>query len=115
MATAWVPTPPTGTFADRLRLLRFLLGGLSVEQAAKLCGQPVATWRTWEHGARPRNPERVASVARIASPLLAEDESTVRDWLMWGRGPTQEPAAAKGDNSRPMVSQEGAYLSSAAA
>lgn len=75
---------PTDTFAVRLRILRYDLGRLSVEQIAARCGVKTATWSTWENGALPRDLSRVVRKIATATGYSA-------DWLMWG-GALTSPA-----------------------
>jgi transcriptional regulator with XRE-family HTH domain len=74
LAPGWVPED---TFGDRLRSVRRQLG-LHVEDIAVMCGVPLATWSTWENGARPRQLDVV--VRKVAAATKCD-----RDWLMWGR------------------------------
>jgi transcriptional regulator with XRE-family HTH domain len=77
--TTWIPSLPTGTFGERLRVMR-LARDLSVEAAAERCDLPTATWRTWEKGAKPRDMAHV--VEKIHGAMKVD-----RDWLMWGITP----------------------------
>lgn len=81
---AWVPTLPADTFANRLRLLRLADGDSSVLEMAAKCGIPVPTWRTWEHGALPRD---MPKVVRQIHDATGVDMA----WLMWGTGPDTPP------------------------
>lgn len=73
MTATWIPTD---TFGARLLLLR-KQKGLTVEQAAKVCGLATPTWTTWENGAHPR--DFIRAVSRISEHLGVD-----RDWLTWG-------------------------------
>lgn len=84
-AHAWVPTD---SFGSRLVLTRRELG-LSVKDAADMCGLHYATWSTWENGRKPAN---MAAVVRAISDGLGVS----RDWLMWG-GPPMAPFESQGE------------------
>lgn len=51
--------------------------GLTLEDAADQAGLKRATWRTWEHGAKPRD---MAQVVRQIEAAFGYDPV----WLMWG-------------------------------
>lgn len=85
MTTTWIPSLPTETFGQRLRVMR-LARDLSIETAAEACGLPAVTWRTWEKGAKPRD---MASVVRKIQDAMGVD----RDWLMWGISPDGDGGA----------------------
>lgn len=51
--------------------------GLTLEDAADQAGLKRATWRTWEHGAKPRD---MARVVRQIEAAFGYDAI----WLMWG-------------------------------
>lgn len=74
LAPGWIPQD---SLAMRLRALRHHMG-LRVEEIAQLCDVALATWSSWENGARPRQLDEV--VMRIATATKCD-----RDWLMWGR------------------------------
>ncbi len=68
-------TPPLD-FAARLVLLRHFLGA-TVEEIARACDIPPATWSTWEHGTHPH--QMMDKVNRIAAATGCS-----RDWLAFG-------------------------------
>lgn len=84
MTTA--PWIPSDTFGTRLLLVR-KEKGLSVEQAAKLCGVAQPTWSTWERGAHPRD---LVRAVRDISQALGVDQQ----WLMWGGALAEAGSAA---------------------
>lgn len=67
---------PSDTFGNRLAVMRHELG-LTLEEAADRAGLKRATWRTWEHGAKPRD---MARVVRQIEDAFGYDAV----WLMWG-------------------------------
>lgn len=98
----WVPVDDFGT---RLLLAR-RQAGLSVVQAAKVCGVHYATWSTWERGSMPTN---LIDVVRKVATGLGVD----RDWLMWGGpladrpGPSHPKCAVRDSNPEPAGSAPG--------
>lgn len=81
-----LPTPepwiPEDSFRARLGVLRVVLGGLNIKQAAMLCGISPENWRRWEAGSGPRNLEEVA---RTISKATGVDYR----WLIGG-GPLRD-------------------------
>lgn len=86
MTATWIPSLPTGTFGQRLRVMR-LARDLTVEEAAEACGVPAVTWRTWEKGAKPRDME--VKVRQIHNAMGVH-----LDWLMWGITPDDGGSSA---------------------
>lgn len=82
----WIPTD---TFAIRLVLIRRQLG-LTIRDAAELCGQHYATWSAWERGAQPNYYSE--TVQAISTALGVE-----RDWLAWGGELKKPPGRAAWD------------------
>lgn len=74
----WIPADTFGTRLLRIRRDK----GLTVDQAAAMCGVKPATWSSWERGSSPHRMPAV--VADIAAAFHAD-----RDWLMWGDGGSQ--------------------------
>lgn len=72
----WEPDPAPRTFGERLAWVRRRLG-LSVREVAERTGFAESTIPTWEKGAMPRDPVRVATVYQRT--LHAD-----RDWLLYG-------------------------------
>ncbi len=92
MTATWIPSLPTGTFGQRLRVMR-LASDLTIDQAAEACDVPAVTWRTWEKGAKPRDMEvKVRQIHRAMAVDL--------DWLMWGMVPDGYPSGG-GDETPP--------------
>ena len=63
-APGWVPS--TDDFGARLALVRHRRKW-NITEAARECGLPEATWRTWEKGSRPHDMEGVCrAIAKAA-------------------------------------------------
>lgn len=81
MTGPWVPDD--STFGARLALLRQAMGWGNVKEAARECGIPTETWRSWESrtdASLPRKAvERVAQIVGVTGVDL--------DWLLLGRRP----------------------------
>lgn len=76
----WIPKPPTdSTFADRLRLVRWHMGGISQREAAERCGVKRATWSSWEMNPE-RSPRNVNEIARRIHDAFGVDLY----WLAFG-------------------------------
>lgn len=73
---------PADTLPNRLTLAR-KLAGLSIREAADLCGYGRGAWTNWEHGARPLDYLEVTGV-------IAERLDIDLDWLRFG-GPLAGP------------------------
>lgn len=69
----WVPDDSLG---NRLVVLRNQLR-LTIEEAAKACGIPPATWGTWEAGTKPRDLMGVVE-------SVHEGLGVNRTWLLFG-------------------------------
>lgn len=83
--SSWVPAlPEADSFGNRLRLLRFVMDGASVQEMAQRCGIPTPTWRTWEHGAEPR---KLVEAARKIHAATGVDMG----WLVFGSVPATGP------------------------
>lgn len=74
--SGWVPDD--STFGARLALVRQQMQWGNVAEAAKECGFPTQTWRTWEQGGLPR--DLVAVCRRISARTDCR-----YDWLLDGR------------------------------
>lgn len=62
-AKGWMPDD--STFGARLALVRQRMGWGNVSEAAKACGIPVESWRTWERdGVEPR---RIVEMSKLIS------------------------------------------------
>lgn len=73
LPAGWVPDED---FGDRLNAVRRTLG-LTLRDAADLCGLNYRTWQTWEDGRRPQ--DVLAIVEKISGQLKVD-----RNWLAWG-------------------------------
>lgn len=86
----WVPT--VDTFGSRLALVRHRLGW-NVKEAARECGVPAASWRSWEmDGGEPRN--RVTIGKAIAT-------RTGCDYLWLVHGPDRGELPRLDSNQKP--------------
>jgi hypothetical protein len=74
-------TPDATTFGARLALIRQRMGWGNVEKAARECGIPVETWRSWERDNR--EPQRLTTIA------MAIATKTGCDYLWLVHGPTR--------------------------
>jgi transcriptional regulator with XRE-family HTH domain len=73
----WIPSD--ATFAARLALIR-QGKGWNIKEAARICGQPAATWRLWEiGGALPRN-------ETVTGKAIATASGCDYLWLVHGPG-----------------------------
>lgn len=79
MTAPWIPDDQT--FGARLALIRQAMGWGNVKEAARACGIPTETWRSWESrtdAALPRKAvERVRQIVAVTGVDL--------DWLLLGR------------------------------
>lgn len=81
-ARGWVPDD--STFGARLALLRQAMGWGNVKEAARACGIPTETWRSWEQRTDSELPRRaVERVRQIAASTGVDD-----GWLLTGRRST---------------------------
>ncbi len=78
-----IRTVPADTFGHRLMLARAEKGHLTIDDAARQCGQGAQNWSNWEHGRMPRDKVEVAEA-------VAEALGIDRDWLLHG-GPLTPP------------------------
>jgi transcriptional regulator with XRE-family HTH domain len=76
-------TVDASTLGARLALVRHRMNW-NVKEAARECGVPAASWRSWEEGAQPRRVFEVLS-------LIAERTGADYMWLLMG---DQAPGAA---------------------
>lgn len=71
-------TADASTFGARLALVRQHMGWGNVEKAARECGLPVETWRSWERDNR--EPHRLVTIAMAIAARTGCD----LDWLVYG-------------------------------
>lgn len=69
-------TVDTSTFGARLALVRHRMNW-NVKEAARECGVPAASWRSWEEGAQPR---RLFEIVELISRRTGADYM----WLLVG-------------------------------
>ncbi|MFY1658540.1 helix-turn-helix domain-containing protein [Micromonospora sp. WMMD1274] len=74
-STGW--TVDDSTFSARLALVRLRMGW-NIKEAARACGLPAATWRSWELDGR--EPHRIRTVAKQISTETGCDYL----WLLLG-------------------------------
>ena len=75
-AAGW--TPDDSTFGARLALVRQRMGWGNVDKAARECGIPVETWRSWERDKR--EPHRLVTIAMAIATRTGCDYL----WLVHG-------------------------------
>lgn len=80
MTAGW--TADDSSLGARLALVRHRMGW-NVKEAAKECGVPAASWRSWEEGAQPR---RLLDILRG----IAERTGCDYMWLLMGPRATSE-------------------------
>lgn len=72
--------PDDSTFGARLALVRQAKRWRNVKLAARMCGVPTATWRSWEERTTPGLPRDLERVQQIADAAGVDYM-----WLLTGR------------------------------
>lgn len=83
--TGWIPDDQT--FGARLALIRQAQGWGNVKEAARACGIPTETWRSWESRTDASLPRKAVERVRQIVGVTGVD----LDWLLLGRRPAGLP------------------------
>jgi hypothetical protein len=83
--TGWIPGD--GTFGARLALIRQRVGWGNVAEAARACGIPTETWRTWESRTDDSLPRKAVESCRQIAAVTGVDAG----WLLTGH-PSADPS-----------------------